>query len=204
MTNRRSGLSREGGGSGDRGRWSFRRKMEVVLRALRGEDLDFIPADLEEHVPPLAKPLAGLVHGPPDHEEAVVAPVEGGDRLEGGHVPGEVRDLAGRDVGKHGDDHVDRPPPGRRHGLEEVSFRDEDTIPSRAPGRNGIAFGTEDRGLRAAVEKHARYRAAAGAEIDRPAIGREQLRGPFRQRLALPPRDEHAGGHGHRTSAEDH
>ena len=26
--------------SGERGRWSSRRKMEVVLRALRGEDLD--------------------------------------------------------------------------------------------------------------------------------------------------------------------
>ncbi|MHB8333217.1 MAG: hypothetical protein ACYDEA_13660 [Candidatus Dormibacteria bacterium] len=40
MSSRRSGLGGEGGGAGDRGRWSSRRKMEVVLRILRGEDLD--------------------------------------------------------------------------------------------------------------------------------------------------------------------
>ena len=33
-------MSEERAPSGERGRWSSRRKMEVVLRALRGEDLD--------------------------------------------------------------------------------------------------------------------------------------------------------------------
>jgi len=32
-------MSEEGGSGGERGWWSSRRKMEVVLRALRGEDL---------------------------------------------------------------------------------------------------------------------------------------------------------------------
>lgn len=32
--------------SGERGRWSSRRKMEVVLRALRGEDLDALSREL--------------------------------------------------------------------------------------------------------------------------------------------------------------
>jgi hypothetical protein len=33
-------MSEERAPSGERGRWSSRRKMEVVLRALRGEELD--------------------------------------------------------------------------------------------------------------------------------------------------------------------
>ena len=32
--------------AGERGRWSSRRKMEVVLRALRGEDLDALSREL--------------------------------------------------------------------------------------------------------------------------------------------------------------
>ena len=46
MTNRRGRLGGEGGGSRDRGRWSTRRKMEVVLRVLRGEDLDSLSREL--------------------------------------------------------------------------------------------------------------------------------------------------------------
>ncbi len=46
MSNRRSGLGGEGGAAGDRGRWSSRRKMEVVLRILRGEDLDSLSREL--------------------------------------------------------------------------------------------------------------------------------------------------------------
>ncbi len=34
------------GSSGERGRWSSRRKAEVVLRALRGEDLDALSREL--------------------------------------------------------------------------------------------------------------------------------------------------------------
>jgi hypothetical protein len=34
------------GGRGERGRWSSRRKLEVVLRVLRGEDLDALPREL--------------------------------------------------------------------------------------------------------------------------------------------------------------
>lgn len=47
MTSRRGRLSGEGGRSGDRGRWSTRRKMEVVLRVLRGEDLDCLSRELQ-------------------------------------------------------------------------------------------------------------------------------------------------------------
>src|ERR671917_2550262 len=36
----------ERGSGGERGRWSSRRKMEVVLRALRGEDLDALSREL--------------------------------------------------------------------------------------------------------------------------------------------------------------
>ena len=39
-------MSEERAPSGDRGRWSSRRKMEVVLRALRGEDLDALSREL--------------------------------------------------------------------------------------------------------------------------------------------------------------
>ncbi|MGH9072135.1 MAG: IS3 family transposase [Acidimicrobiales bacterium] len=46
MANRRGRLSGEGGGSQDKGRWSTRRKMDVVLRALRGEDLDTLSREL--------------------------------------------------------------------------------------------------------------------------------------------------------------
>lgn len=38
MTDRRSRIRGEAGGSGDRGRWSPRWRTEVVPRALRGED----------------------------------------------------------------------------------------------------------------------------------------------------------------------
>ena len=39
-------MSEERGASGERGRWSSRRKTEVVLRALRGEDLDALSREL--------------------------------------------------------------------------------------------------------------------------------------------------------------
>ena len=39
-------MSEERAPSGERGRWSSRRKMEVVLRALRGEDLDALSREL--------------------------------------------------------------------------------------------------------------------------------------------------------------
>ncbi|MGH9071883.1 MAG: IS3 family transposase [Acidimicrobiales bacterium] len=46
MANRRGRLSGEGGGAQDKGRWSTRRKMDVVLRVLRGEDLDSLSREL--------------------------------------------------------------------------------------------------------------------------------------------------------------
>ena len=39
-------MSEEQGASGERGRWSSRRKTEVVLRVLRGEDLDALSREL--------------------------------------------------------------------------------------------------------------------------------------------------------------
>ena len=39
-------MSEERAPSGERGRWSSRRKTEVVLRALRGEDLDVLSREL--------------------------------------------------------------------------------------------------------------------------------------------------------------
>jgi transposase-like protein len=39
-------MSEEHGSGGERGRWSSRRKTEVVLRALRGEDLDALSREL--------------------------------------------------------------------------------------------------------------------------------------------------------------
>src|SRR5687768_10525373 len=39
-------MSEERAPSGERGRWSSRRKTEVVLRALRGEDLDALSREL--------------------------------------------------------------------------------------------------------------------------------------------------------------
>ena len=39
-------MSEERASGGERGRWSSRRKMEVVLRALRGEDLDALSREL--------------------------------------------------------------------------------------------------------------------------------------------------------------
>ena len=39
-------MSEERGSSGERGRWSSRRKTEVVLWALRGEDLDALSREL--------------------------------------------------------------------------------------------------------------------------------------------------------------
>ena len=39
-------MADERGSGGERGRWSSRRKMEVVLRALRGEDLDALSREL--------------------------------------------------------------------------------------------------------------------------------------------------------------
>src|SRR6187455_1219430 len=42
----RRSMSEERAPSGERGRWSSRRKMEVVLRALRGEDLDALSREL--------------------------------------------------------------------------------------------------------------------------------------------------------------
>lgn len=48
MTNSQGRLGGEGWGSSDRGRWATRRKMEVVLRVLRGEDLDSLSR--EPHV----------------------------------------------------------------------------------------------------------------------------------------------------------
>ena len=39
-------MSEEQGSGGERGRWSSRRKVEVVLRALRGEDLDALSREL--------------------------------------------------------------------------------------------------------------------------------------------------------------
>ena len=39
-------MSEERGSGGERGRWSSRRKTEVVLRVLRGEDLDALSREL--------------------------------------------------------------------------------------------------------------------------------------------------------------
>lgn len=46
MTNRRPRARAGAGNASDRGRWSTRRKMEVVLRLLRGEDLDALSREL--------------------------------------------------------------------------------------------------------------------------------------------------------------
>jgi hypothetical protein len=46
MTERRRRLSGEGGAAGERGRWTSRRKLEVGLRVLRGEDLDSLSREL--------------------------------------------------------------------------------------------------------------------------------------------------------------
>jgi hypothetical protein len=46
MANRRIGPSGSGSSAAERGRWSARRKAEVVLRILRGEDLDSLSREL--------------------------------------------------------------------------------------------------------------------------------------------------------------
>ena len=46
MTNRRAGAKGTEGGAADRGRWSSRRKTDVVLRLVRGEDLDSVSREL--------------------------------------------------------------------------------------------------------------------------------------------------------------
>jgi len=56
MSNRRSGLGGEGDGSRDRGRWSSRRKMEVVPGILRGDDLDSLSRELRVTAAALALP----------------------------------------------------------------------------------------------------------------------------------------------------
>jgi len=56
MSNRRSGLGGEGDGSRDRGRWSSRPKMEVVLRILRGENLKSLSRELRVTAAALALP----------------------------------------------------------------------------------------------------------------------------------------------------
>ncbi len=48
-------MSEERGSSGERGRWSSRRKTEVVLRALRGKDLDALSRELGVTAGPLAQ-----------------------------------------------------------------------------------------------------------------------------------------------------
>ena len=70
-------MSEERGSSGERGRWSSRRKTEVVLRALRGEDLDALSRELgvtaggiaqwREHF--LASGQAGLKSRPADERD---------------------------------------------------------------------------------------------------------------------------------------
>ena len=70
-------MSEERGASGERGRWSSRRKTEVVLRALRGEDLDALSRELgvtagaiaqwREHF--LASGQAGLKSRPADERD---------------------------------------------------------------------------------------------------------------------------------------
>jgi len=46
VTSRRSGRKLAGSPGGDRGRWSSRRKLEMVLRVLRGEELDALSREL--------------------------------------------------------------------------------------------------------------------------------------------------------------
>jgi hypothetical protein len=46
MINRRAGAKGTEGGAADRGRWSSRRKTDVVLRLVRGEDLDSVSREL--------------------------------------------------------------------------------------------------------------------------------------------------------------
>jgi len=59
MSNRRGGLGGEGGVAGDRGRWSSRRKMEGVLRILRGEDLYSMCRELRVTAAALARGETG-------------------------------------------------------------------------------------------------------------------------------------------------
>ena len=54
-------MSEERAPSGERGRWSSRRKMEVVLRALRGEDLDALSRELEPDEGETLRKLKGAV-----------------------------------------------------------------------------------------------------------------------------------------------
>ena len=70
-------MSEERAAVGERGRWSSRRKMEVVLRALRGEDLDALSRELgvtagaiaQWREPFLASDQAGLKGRPADDRD---------------------------------------------------------------------------------------------------------------------------------------
>ena len=144
------------------------------------------------------EPPPGGAGRPADHREAVVTPVETGDRLEGAHVTREIGDRIGRDVGQHGHHHVHRPPPRRRHPVEEISLLHGDAISPRARGRHRVVLGTEHRRPRFAGMEGA----APGPEVNGPAMLGKHRRGALRQRLALPPWHVHTGIDTDRAPAE--
>ena len=77
---RRSRSGAAGGGGADVGRWSSRRKMEAVLRLLRGEALDAISRELKVSTTRLASwrdeflsaGQAGLQAREPDHRDELI------------------------------------------------------------------------------------------------------------------------------------
>jgi len=76
----RSPSGEAGAARADRGRWSSKRKMEVVLRLLRGEPLDGVPRELKVSTSRLAAwkeeflaaGQAGLKSRAPDHRDELI------------------------------------------------------------------------------------------------------------------------------------
>src|SRR3972149_5369009 len=106
---------RRGSGS-ERGRWSSRRKMEVVLRVLRGEDLDALSRELGVSASRLGQWRGTFLGG----GMGGVGRRKGGPRGEGTFVDGAMAALRSR-KGDHRDEEISR----LREKLGELTMEKE-------------------------------------------------------------------------------
>jgi hypothetical protein len=166
---------------------------ERFLGHPRRDRISLVPAELEDEVAAGDQPGRGRPDDALQQRRPVGPAVQGRPGLEGEHVPWQQAELRGRDVRRHRGHDVDPTAELRWEGREQVSQPGVDAVPAGARDGGLVEVRGQHRGGRLGGAEHGRHRPAPGAQIHGDAIGREQRRGPPRERLGERPRNVDAG-----------
>jgi hypothetical protein len=113
-------------------------------------------------------------------------------------------ELLGRHVRDDGRHDVDAPAQRGRQRLVEIAGERPDAVPAGTRDGDGIDVGGDHGRPRACPAQHDGDRPAAGAQVDRDPVRRQQRHRAVDKRLGLRAGHEHAGVHTNTGPAEAH